>query len=462
MASTNKTVNYNLSQFSDDDKPSWRGDYNGDMTRIDKGLDTVATATNSNTKRIEEVKNVADSAQSTANTGVQSAQTAQNTADNAISILNGASLKSADDGKNMRSEIRGKADANTVYTKADVDGTFATKASVSTKAEKVDVYTKDESDRRFAPLTTAPVEQTIMVGIGDSYGYGTGTSSVDNRFFKIIGKELGLDVRNYAGDGGGWLHDGTADMKYIYATELQNAYDDLKNDINKVKIVLIQGGRNDVNYHSSSETYSAVNSTLTNAKKLFPNSRIIVAPMQWGAEPIPQNAYDHYEMAVRACEDSRVEVIKGAWTWLKGEFGSIIGDGIHPNDQGNRQIAGYLLQGIRGQNTYAVRYGVAASNKAFKIVQNDCRFENGLVTICVRVAKADGTNWNGNETFAFLPEFCNVAHSTEYAVCGKSNGETCLVGISNSPQDHKTLLTNFAAHADQSEIFVQLTYGCAY
>ena len=31
MSSVNKTVNYGLSQFGDADKPSWRGDYTGDM-----------------------------------------------------------------------------------------------------------------------------------------------------------------------------------------------------------------------------------------------------------------------------------------------------------------------------------------------------------------------------------------------------------------------------------------------
>lgn len=37
MSSINKTPHYNLSQFGDspDDKPSWRGDYTADMSKID-------------------------------------------------------------------------------------------------------------------------------------------------------------------------------------------------------------------------------------------------------------------------------------------------------------------------------------------------------------------------------------------------------------------------------------------
>lgn len=38
MSSTIKTVNYSLSQFADADKPTWRGDYNADMSKIDTGI----------------------------------------------------------------------------------------------------------------------------------------------------------------------------------------------------------------------------------------------------------------------------------------------------------------------------------------------------------------------------------------------------------------------------------------
>ena len=38
MSSTNKTTYYNLSQFANNDKPSWLNDYNNDMTIIDTNL----------------------------------------------------------------------------------------------------------------------------------------------------------------------------------------------------------------------------------------------------------------------------------------------------------------------------------------------------------------------------------------------------------------------------------------
>lgn len=38
MTATNHTKNYNLSQFAGTDRPTWLGDYNGDMSKIDTQL----------------------------------------------------------------------------------------------------------------------------------------------------------------------------------------------------------------------------------------------------------------------------------------------------------------------------------------------------------------------------------------------------------------------------------------
>lgn len=49
MTATNHTKNYNLSQFTGTDRPTWLGDYNGDMTKIDARLkqnaDDIKSAT---------------------------------------------------------------------------------------------------------------------------------------------------------------------------------------------------------------------------------------------------------------------------------------------------------------------------------------------------------------------------------------------------------------------------------
>lgn len=49
MTATNKTVNYELSQFVGTDRPTWLGDYNSDMSKIDAQLkrnaDDIESAT---------------------------------------------------------------------------------------------------------------------------------------------------------------------------------------------------------------------------------------------------------------------------------------------------------------------------------------------------------------------------------------------------------------------------------
>ena len=44
MTATNHTPNYNLSQFEPTDRPTWQGDYNGDMGRIDAALHGIASS----------------------------------------------------------------------------------------------------------------------------------------------------------------------------------------------------------------------------------------------------------------------------------------------------------------------------------------------------------------------------------------------------------------------------------
>lgn len=105
MSSTNKTTNYELSQFIGADKPAWLGDYNTDMSKIDAGIHSAqTTATGADGKAdtnktaigtlanlttdektslvgaINEVDSHADTAQGTANGAATNANSALNKA----------------------------------------------------------------------------------------------------------------------------------------------------------------------------------------------------------------------------------------------------------------------------------------------------------------------------------------------------------------------------------------------
>lgn len=113
MSSTNKTTNYELSQFVGSDKPAWLQDYNTDMSKIDTGIHNAATTatgadgkadanttaigtlTNLTTEAktnlvaaVNEVDSNASTAQNTANTAGTTANQALNTANGLVDYLN--------------------------------------------------------------------------------------------------------------------------------------------------------------------------------------------------------------------------------------------------------------------------------------------------------------------------------------------------------------------------------------
>lgn len=84
MASTNKTTNYELSQYIGTDKPTYLGDYNSDMLKIDTGMKGNADNITSVNTLATTAKNTADTAYANAGTALTNATTAKNTADNAM------------------------------------------------------------------------------------------------------------------------------------------------------------------------------------------------------------------------------------------------------------------------------------------------------------------------------------------------------------------------------------------
>lgn len=104
MASTNKTPNYELSQFIGTDKPAWLADYNSDMNKIDLGIkDASTTATSAQgaatvaTTSIGELSNLATTEKTNlvgaVNEVNSKAETAQGTASSASTSATSANVK---------------------------------------------------------------------------------------------------------------------------------------------------------------------------------------------------------------------------------------------------------------------------------------------------------------------------------------------------------------------------------
>lgn len=142
MSSINKTPHYNLSQFGDspDDKPSWRGDYTGDMSKIDSQMYRNAVDATTATSTANEAKHTADNALELAQTnkgGIAEQEsyftalgvTSEPTAQALMSTINGKAESTAltalqGSVSSLSGRVDGKADASQVYTKAQTDTTF--------------------------------------------------------------------------------------------------------------------------------------------------------------------------------------------------------------------------------------------------------------------------------------------------------------------------------------------------
>ena len=101
MSSTNKTANYELSQYIGTDKPTYLGDYNSDMLKIDTGIkgaaddaSTALSTANAAASTASDAATAASAATSTANTAKDTADNAKTTAESA-STTAGAALTAA-------------------------------------------------------------------------------------------------------------------------------------------------------------------------------------------------------------------------------------------------------------------------------------------------------------------------------------------------------------------------------
>lgn len=142
MSSINKTPHYNLSQFGDspNDKPSWRGDYTGDMSKIDSQMyrnETDATTATS----------TANTAKTTADSALSLAQANKTDITEQESYFNALGVTSAQTAQSLMSTINGKAESTALTS---LQGTVSSLSdAINGKANAAEVYTKAQADARY-------------------------------------------------------------------------------------------------------------------------------------------------------------------------------------------------------------------------------------------------------------------------------------------------------------------------
>lgn len=182
MSSINKTPHYNLSQFGDspDDKPSWRGDYTADMSKIDSQMSRNATDATTAASTANTAKSTADNALSLAQTNKSDIAeqesyftalgvTSEPTAQALMSTINGKAENTALTAlqgtvSSLSDTVSGKADATQVYTKAQSDTTFTKQGGYSGTAQQIHT----EATNATAAATDVQEELTNLKTSGQS------------------------------------------------------------------------------------------------------------------------------------------------------------------------------------------------------------------------------------------------------------------------------------------------------
>lgn len=229
MASTNKTEALGLSQFIDTDKPTWRGDYNGDMRKLDVRAQEDTSKFNSMETRIKQAETTVD-------------------ADHKV--------VAQIDQKIGEAESRAKADAASQVARC-YDDLFA---KVS------DRYTKAQSDSRYI-LKNAATPDVCAVIVGTS-------NVVQGKWPTLMCKAMGITEKNFAVGGTG-MTDGADN----FSVQLNRAIADGSFSNNNVKYVIIADCGNDA--MAGKDVYNGIVSLITDARRAFPNARVVVFSAVW-------------------------------------------------------------------------------------------------------------------------------------------------------------------------------------
>lgn len=182
MSSTNKTPNYQLPQFINTDVPSWLGDFNEAMSKIDtqmKANDTKATGASTN----------AENANSSATLALETANQANTNASNAVTKADQANsnVQTAIDTANTASST-----ANTANQTANNANTNANQAIQTTNNlnNKLKYYGK------FA-VGFSMNDQTLRLNQGNNIGSNffnvSNIVTNDNKIFNLVDNQIQLN-----------------------------------------------------------------------------------------------------------------------------------------------------------------------------------------------------------------------------------------------------------------------------
>lgn len=433
MSSLNKTPHYNLSQFGDspDDKPSWRGDYTADMSRIDGQMYRNATDITTATAAANNASTAAGQAKTAADGALNLAQANKTDITELNSYFGELGVTSEVTARNLLTTINGKADssalaskvdAGSVYTRGEADGRYLQLGGYSGTAASINSTAITAKDDASVAKSTAAAAQTAvnavaavttdlteLVWIGDSLstGYQPGGAALaeGKRIPQRVASKLGLNLHVFANNASGYGKAGDRGKTFLtLASEALSAMD--VNARRKVKYVVVCGGRNDTGdtYSSALSVFDTLLGTGPRASRNFPNASAH-AIFLWDNASIPSlNAQAMNSIASAAAANG---LTWHPWTWTLGMGHAdwfVKENDPHYSADGANYIAGILASTIAGDcepcmGELCGEVGMTGGCSG----KLHWRFAGGVVTL---TAKFTASNPSG--TIAKLPKFIDL------------------------------------------------------
>lgn len=382
MAST--TDNFNLDLYDTGDPANLNDQYNASMRIIDKTMLTISGTASTALNTANEAKNTADTATNLAQTNKKDITTL-NTTTTTLST----NIDAID--KNLTA-----LGANTVNDATNLKNTI--------NKNTQDIITIKNN------LNNTSYNSGYMVTFGDSYA---DSATPENTWPYWLHQYIPtLTLRNYAVSGAGFNVD-----TRTFINQINTAYTDATLDKNQVRLAVLAGGRNDIlNY---TDAYTKIQECVNRMITIFPNARILIAPMLFDAGYIDANGRSKLAGLTNGADTitthtPNAETLKFAYLWLKGNTNCIGSDKIHPNQLGAQTIAKYIYDGA--YDNYKPRQ--AMQDTVFGDAKGFITLQDGIVTYDIAGTVPNIGEGNGRD----LPGWATTWHNVW--VWGVSSGST--------------------------------------
>ena len=428
---TDYTTNFNLEKYQTGDSANLTDQYNASMNIIDENLYKINTNANTAGGKATQALETAQNNKANLNAlGVTDTKTATQlktkidntaeTAQNNKSNLNALGVNNVTDATNLKNKINKNSQ------------------DISKNSQDISKNSQDISTIN-ATISTYKYNSGYMVTFGDSYAVST---TPQNSWPYWLHQYIPtLTLKNYAVSGAGFNVD-----TRTFIHQIKTANTDTTLDKNKVKLAVLAGGRNDILDYDTAKNkiQECVNQMIT----IFPNARILIAPMLYDAGYIDGNGRVKLAGLTNGAEaitthTPNTETLKFAYLWLKGETNSIGSDKIHPNQLGAQTMAKYIYDGA--YDNYKPRQ--AMIDTVFGDAKGFITLQDGIVTYDI-MGNVSNIGAGQGRT---LPGWASTWHNVW--VWGVSGGNTTtprlyqFLGTSVSMMNYAGQTGNMSVHA---------------